>query len=202
MNTIPLPVFVYPYRMQDRKLDVVYPLIPYGANEEARQRMNRLMRRQTQTLIREQGYPDNPQTESTGSYEIKTNERNVLSLSLLNYAYSGGAHGLTLQKSLTFDTETGRRYELSELFRPDSRYAEKLGALIEAQIKERDLPLIAEFPGIKPDQDYYIADKALVIYYQIYEMTPYAYQFPYFPISVYELQDILVEDGPLGRMIY
>ena len=62
--------------------------------------------------------------------------------------------------------------------------------------------MINEFTTIRPEQDYYIADKALVIYFQLYELTPYAYGFPYFPISVYEIQDIIDENGPLGRMLY
>ncbi|WP_368073024.1 RsiV family protein [Virgibacillus salinus] len=53
---------------------------------------------------------------------------------------------------------------------------------------------------MQPDQDFYIADKALVIYFQLYEITPYVFGFPMFPISVYAIKDIINEDGPLGRM--
>ena len=45
-----------------------------------------------------------------------------------------------------------------------------------------------------------MADKALVIYFQLYDITPYVFGFPMFPISVYEIQDIIDENGPLGRM--
>ncbi|HHY20883.1 MAG TPA: DUF3298 domain-containing protein [Bacilli bacterium] len=69
------------------------------------------------------------------------------------------------------------------------------------QIKQRDIFLLNGFTVIRPDQDFYIADKALVIYFQLYEITPYAYGFPMFPISVYEIQDIIDENGPLGRML-
>jgi hypothetical protein len=41
-----------------------------------------------------------------------------------------------------------------------------------------------------------------VLYYQLYEMTAYVFGFPYFPISIYEMADIVAEDGPLGRMMY
>jgi hypothetical protein len=56
------------------------------------------------------------------------------------------------------------------------------------------------FKGISPEQDYYIADKALVLFFQLYELTAYAYGFPYFPISIYDLQTIIDEQGPLGKM--
>jgi hypothetical protein len=152
-------------------------------------------------MLSDQGYYSNPRTQVTASYEVKTNERGVLSLSLNNYAFAGGAHGMTIIKSLTFDVSTGRIYSLADLFKPGSDYQRVLSAIIEKQIKEREIPVINEFTGIKPDQDYYIADKVLVVYFQLYDLTPYAYGFPEFPITVYQVEDIVDENGPLGRMI-
>ena len=115
------------------------------------------------------------------------------------YAYQA-AHGMTIVKSLTFDIKTGRTYKLSSLFKPDSNYVKVLSDIISLQIKVREIPLLDDFKGIDPEQDYYIADKSLVVYFQLYEITPYVYGLPYFPISVYELQDIIRDEGALGRM--
>ncbi|GIQ68833.1 DUF3298/DUF4163 domain-containing protein [Xylanibacillus composti] len=202
MNTNPLPLPVYPYRLNLPNGNILYPVVASYEYQAAAAKMNDTILQQTYRLLHEQGVPSNPQAESTGYYEVKTNERNVLSLSLFNYTFSGGAHGLTLQKSLTFDAETGRPYTLAELFKPNSGFEEKLTEMVRAQIRERDVPLLTDPPIVRPDADYYIADKALVIYYQVYEIAPYVYQFPYFPISVYSVQDMILEDGPLGRMIY
>ncbi|WP_342669952.1 hypothetical protein [Pseudobacillus wudalianchiensis] len=38
------------------------------------------------------------------------------------------------------------------------------------------------------------------MYFQLYEITPYVFGFPMFLISVYNLQDIIDENGLLGRM--
>jgi hypothetical protein len=70
------------------------------------------------------------------------------------------------------------------------------------QIKERNVPVLGEYKGISSSQDFYLADKALVLYFQLYDLVPYAYGFPYFPISVYEIQNILNEDKPLGKMLF
>lgn len=141
-------------------------------------------------------------TSMTGLYEIKNNQRGVLSLTQSNYAFTPpAAHGMTLLQSLTFDMHTGKAYSLAELFKPGSGYPERINEQIRVQIKEREIPLIAEFNGISAEQPYYIADKALVIYFQLYELTPYVYGFPMFPISVYTLQELLIEDGPFGRML-
>lgn len=185
-------------------IEVYYPFV-YGLRErEAQERMNAAIQAQAGSMIEDQqaSQEGTGPTTMTGLYEIKTNERGVLSLTQSNYAYTPpAAHGMTLLRSLTFDVASGKTYRLSELFRPGSAYIDRISAQIRAQIAERDVPLLGEFTEIAPDQPYYIADKALVIYYQLYELTPYVYGFPMFPISVYSLQDVLVEDGPLGKML-
>lgn len=93
-----------------------------------------------------------------------------------------------------------RVYSLKDLFKPSSPYVERLSAIVAQQIKERDIGLLSPFTGIAADQSFYIADKTLVLYFQLYELTPYVFGFPFFPISVYELSDIIDEDGPLGIM--
>jgi len=185
----------------NHRLDSFYPVISGLPNKEVQKRINNIILRTVYALMQEQGYFENEATTVTASYEIKNNQRGILSLSLINYAFAGGAHGLTLIRSLTFNTETGKLYQLKDLFKPDSDYVRRLSALVEVQIRERDIPVLGEFTGIRPDQDYYIADKALVLYFQLYELTPYAYGFPYFPISVYDIQDIIDEEGPLGKMM-
>ncbi|WP_344912426.1 DUF3298 and DUF4163 domain-containing protein [Amphibacillus indicireducens] len=172
-------------------------------NQRLENLINQAIVDQTQELIDKQ--TDNMPTtveEMIGLYELKNNQRQVLSLSLSNYTYHyQAAHGMTFIKSLTFDLKNEQLCQLQDLFKPGSDYVEKLSNLIKQQIKQRDIPTLTEFQAIKPNQDFYIADKTVVIYFQLYEMTPYVYGFPMFPISVYDIQEIIDENGPLGRMI-
>lgn len=196
------PVYISTMKLTMPRLEVYYPVVSGLNNINVQKKINSNILNLVYQMIKDQGYYENPQTTITGYYEIKTNERGILSIVLTNYAFSGGAHGLTIMKSLTFDVETGKLYSLKDLFKDGSNYVDVLSEIIEEQIEERDIPLIIEFDKIKPDQDFYIADKALVIYFQLYELAPYVYGFPQFPISVYEIQDIIKEDGPLGEMLY
>ncbi|OMF60400.1 hypothetical protein BK139_10605 [Paenibacillus sp. FSL R5-0490] len=181
---------------------VYYPRVSGMHNKQLQEFINNTILRQNQQLINEQtGNMDTTVVDLYGYYEIKNNQRDVLSLSLNNYVYHyHAAHGMTVIKSLTFDLQKGKQAALNDLFKPGSNYVKRISDLIAVQIKERDIPLLVDFTAIKPDQDFYIADKALVVYFQLYEITPYAYGFPMFPISVYDLQDIIDENGPLGRM--
>ncbi|MFZ5986513.1 MAG: DUF3298 domain-containing protein [Bacillota bacterium] len=210
MNYIQNPVNIMTKKIPSPNHEVVikYPVVtglsnPYiqhKINSEIIALVNKLIYEQTSGL-KEQGY-QNPNVTMQGWYEIKTNERGVLSLSLGNYTFAyPAAHGLTIIKSLTFDINTGKVYELEDLFKSESDYVKVLSDIIKTQIKQRDIPILGEFEGIRPDQDYYIADKALVVYFQLYEITPYAYGFPYFPISVYDIQNIVREGSPLDMML-
>ena len=141
-------------------------------------------------------------SEMIGTFEIKVNERNVFSITFTNYAYADGyAHGLTLMDSLTFDIVTGKRYSLAELFKENTNYVEILTNIVNKQVKERDIPVFEENVTVAKDQPFYITDKSLVLYYPLYAITPYYYGMPKFPISVYEIESIIDEDGPLGRML-
>lgn len=179
------------------------PVVKKKINDAIEYVVEKLYIDQINQLLFEQGYPHIPPMEVRGTYEIKTNELGVLSLSISNYTIAyPAAHGWTMMKSLTFDIETGKVYQLYDLFKPDSDYLKVLSDIVSAQIKARNIPLVSPYKGIKPvDQDYYIADKALVIYYQLAEFTPYVYGFPFFPISVYEIENLIKEDTPLYKML-
>jgi hypothetical protein len=202
MIMISLPVSIDTKQIKAQRLDLSYPIVRQLHDKNIEQQINYEILLTVQKMLQKQGWYENPLTEITASYEIKTNERGILSLTLINYAYSGGAHGITIIEGLTFDVTTGKRYKLSELFQKNSNYVEKISEIVKNQIKERDIFLLEPpFKGISPEQDYYIADKALVLFFQLYELTAYAYGFPYFPISIYDLQTIIDEQGPLGKMV-
>lgn len=142
-------------------------------------------------------------SEMISTYEIKTNERNIFSVTFTNYAYADGfAHGLTIMDSLTFNVETGRQYKLGDLFKQGVDYEAHLTKLVQKQVREREVPVFEEVPvTVAKDQGFYIADQVLVLYYQLYEITPYYYGLPTFPIPAYQLTELLDEEGPLGRML-
>ena len=203
INGVPPQVNIQTMSHITPNVKLFYPFIWGMPNQPVQDTMNQIIMDQVEQLIDQQaGMQIEGQTEMYGFYELKTNQRGVLSILQGNYAYTPPmAHGMTVADSLTFDVNTGKVYALSELFTPNSNYVQVLSDLIQQQIKERELPLLGEFKGINPDQYYYIADKALVIYFQLYEISPYYVGLPMFPISVYQIQDLILEHSPLGKMV-
>ncbi|WP_010283083.1 DUF3298 and DUF4163 domain-containing protein [Bacillus timonensis] len=181
---------------------VYYPQAYQMKNQQLQHLINQSIIHQASNLIASQiGNMPSTVQEMLGSYEIKNNQRQVLSLTQTNYTYhEKAAHGMTYIRSLTFDLKRGTRCDLKDLFKPDSDYVNRLSTIIQEQIKERNIELISDFTTISPNQEFYIADKTLVIYFQLYDLTPYVFGFPMFSISVYDIQDIIDEKGPLARM--
>ncbi|MCQ4922725.1 DUF3298 and DUF4163 domain-containing protein [Tissierella carlieri] len=201
MNENIFPVEIKTLKLDMRRLEIYYPQVYGLENIYVEDKINDVILEVMYNQINQQGYYDNPETQITGTWELKNNQKGILSLTLINYAFSGGAHGLTIVKGLTFDIETGKLYELPELFKPDSDYVKVLSEEVKEQIEDRDIQTLGEFEHIKPNQDFYIADLSLTIFFQEYEIAPYVYGILYFPISIYEIEDIIDENGPLGRMI-
>ncbi|MDR7315163.1 DUF3298 domain-containing protein [Brevibacillus nitrificans] len=179
---------------------IYYPQLSGLANQQAETQINRALLQTVQGLIHEQQRVQvQGNTQMQGSYEIKNNQRGIFSATMNNYAYTPQmAHGMTFLGSVSADVDTGNLFALRDLFKPGSDYIKVLSTMIKAQIKQRQIPTLNDFTTIKPDQDFYLADKTLVIYFQLYEITPYYVGFPMFPISVYDLEPIIKEDGPLS----
>jgi hypothetical protein len=199
--TLPVGIHTLKIGSQPERI-ICYPRVYQVHNRKFERYMNRSIVNEVQSLIDLQA-GDSPSTVESmvGWYEIKNNQRELLSLSVANNTYHHqAAHPMTYMKSLTFDLKGEKRCSLKDFFKPGSDYINRISDLIKLQLKQRDITLISNFDYIKPDQDFYVADKTLVIYFQLYDITPYAFGFPLFPISVYDLQDIVDESGSLGRM--
>ena len=103
--------------------------------------------------------------------------------------------------TVTVNVQTGRNYLLSQLFKPGVDYITPISNEIKRQIKERDIPLIAEFTAIAPNQTYFLHEDNLVIYFAIYEYTPYYVGIPEFPIPIVSLRDLIGPTSPLYRFL-
>ncbi|MDX1702036.1 MAG: DUF3298 and DUF4163 domain-containing protein [Melioribacteraceae bacterium] len=183
------------------KISIYYPYVFGLANTHAELLINRKIVETLNDLLLELGFYNPTLVEMIGEFEIKTNERQLLSLTLTVYSFTGGAHGMTIVKALSFNVTTGKHYNLQDLFLPDSDYVKRLSSIIKPKIKDWEIPILEEFTQISADQDFYLADHSLVIYFQLYEISPYVAGFPYFPIPILDIQDIIQPKGPLEILL-
>ncbi|MDR1701822.1 MAG: DUF3298 and DUF4163 domain-containing protein [Sporomusaceae bacterium] len=152
---------------------------------------------QAEALDFAKGVQDEYYTSNIGS-KVMYQQNNLLSIYLLEYVYSeGAAHGMSFAKTFTFNLKTGDLYQLQELFQNGSDYQNKINTFIRNDIQKRDIYLFEEFSGIDTEQEFYLKDNALVVYYQIYRYTPYAEGFLEFEIPYHQLNDIFAADFKL-----
>lgn len=180
---------------------VVYPQVTAVRYNKSRMRMNRLLRHKVRALLRRQEYKKKD-VYVWGTNTTELNSNGILSIVMDVYAYRRqAAHGLTLRDSATMNVLSGRNYLLSELFSPGADYITPISSEITQQIKVRDIPLIAEFTQIRPNQTYFLRDDFLVIYFATYEYTPYYVGIPEFPIPLATLRPLIDEKSPLYRFL-
>lgn len=200
MERYRLPVPIQTYSMKASKISIYYPqvLLP---NPIFQHSINAAILHKVFAMfagVDELGYYEPGVTELIGNYEMKNNQRGIISFTFTLFANMPSlAHPVDMMDSLTADVQTGKIYPLQDLFVPASNYKDKINACIKKQIKERNIPLLGEFPGISDDQTYYLADKTLIIYFDEYEITPGYVGFPMFPIPSYILEDDIASESPL-----
>lgn len=139
--------------------------------------------------------------EIISSYQIPLDEKGLLSIVFSLYTYSGGAHGNTVFDSITFNTDTGEPYDFDELFNPKLNYTEALNKIIMTKVKENNIPVSNEFSGVTDNQKFYLTPQGLVLYYQIYEFTPYSYGLFRILIPYSELKDLIYPLSPLAKFM-
>ena len=180
-------------------IDITYPQVVLN-NKSIQKEINDLIKRQINFLIPREGC--SVYAQIFGKYRVEVNRDGVLSLVIEFYTIrKQAANGLNVQKSITVNLENGKVYELHDLFKRTSNYKIILNKMIQEQIKEQNLHLIKEFQGITDDQDYYLTDNALVIYFQELEYTLHAEGIPEFVIPYTKISNLISYDSPITKLI-
>ncbi|MDF2866427.1 MAG: hypothetical protein K0R72_1245 [Clostridia bacterium] len=128
-----------------------------------------------------QDYPFNPY-EAFMKYTLTLNDNCTLSTYYDQYEYTGGAHGMTIRSSDTFNLQNGNIIKLKDLFKENPDYKNMIIKEIQIQADKN----LAENPGIYFDNykalisenfnenNFYLTQKTINFYYQQYDIAPYS----------------------------
>ncbi|MDD3693306.1 MAG: DUF3298 and DUF4163 domain-containing protein [Oscillospiraceae bacterium] len=179
-------------------LNIHRPVVRLKGNEQAQSRINRrfssqavaFLRRASIVLYRQavQQYQDSivsdfpfRQFDAAMHFDITYNSNCHLSSFNDRYEYTGGAHGSTLRRSDTFSLKTGQRLPLMSFFPRGSNYRGMLLGQILMQADENMQQDPIYFDDYRTlivkhfnPESYYLTDEGINIYYQQYEIAPYA----------------------------
>lgn len=130
--------------------------------------------------------------EAVSAYEVTNLENDVLSLYYDHYTYSGGAHGNTVRNSQTWNIEDGSRLGLyrftGQPLRSYTEILENIRTQIEKQMEADESMYFDDYPTLIVEYfnpgSFYLTPDGIVIYYQQYEVAPYASGIPEFLIQL------------------
>lgn len=178
---------------------VYYPQVKGMKNIEAQNSVNNKLRELSQV----KPIDVNAQLDYNyfGDFSIEFFKKKLLVMELWGYNYPfGAAHGMPTRSYAHVDLESGRVYELKDLFKENSNYVKVLSDIIENQIKsneEYSYVWLDSYKGIKEDQPFYLTENALYIYFYPYDIAPYAAGFPTFKIEFKDIISIIDVNGEL-----
>lgn len=141
---------------------------------------------------REQQFPFH-MFEAVSAYTVTYNKNDLLSLYYDHYIYSGGAHGGTKRVSDTWSLKKCSRIELSQLgSNPDrirQMILDRINEQIAAQIKSGEKMYFDDYVKLTAEnfhpENYYLTPEGIVIYYQQYDIAPYASGIPEFNLPFF-----------------
>ena len=109
-------------------------------------------------------------------YEVGLDNDKLASFYMNYYEYLGGAHGMTTRYSYTIDKEKVKILEINDLFKENYDYKNVIDKFISKEIDKNSELYFDKgmgFNGIKENQEFYLEDGYIVIYFQLYEIAPY-----------------------------
>lgn len=127
-------------------------------------------------------------------YDYSTN-RNILSIYLHTYYYSGGAHPTNWVNSFSINTSTGEIYSFKDLFLENVNVTSVFEDKILAKIEENPESYFEGYKKTIKDKNgnfnFYFNGDELVIYFDLYELVPYVYGITYFKFKANDIKDLL-----------
>lgn len=192
-------------KISPQKFSISYPVVKKDIKNPNADKINNAIIDEVDKIIRSQVLMSEPVdfTEVLGTYDVTLNEKGILSIFFSMYTYINmAAHGYTAYSSVTIDTVTGQVIDFyKDLFNASIYYTKYLNDIAKKYIKDNNISLINEYNGVTPDQKFYLTPKSIVLYYQLYDYTPYVYGPLKIEIPYDEINNLMKPNGVLRRLV-
>jgi hypothetical protein len=176
-----------------------YPYIQGLHDEKKQQKLNVRLKEKAETTQRTAQYAskmlDGTKTavDASFDYSVKRNDNGILSIVMNERINAGNQKGMNVQSAMNIDTISGKFYKLQDFFSEKADYTATISDEIKRQMKQKglDKKLLSDFKQIKSDEDFYITDSKIIIFFQQYEYFPYECGITEFEIPLRSLDGIL-----------
>lgn len=144
------------------------------------------------------------------SYEVALAQDDLISVGFsIGSYYQGAAHPNTVSDVVNYDLKNGKPLKLADLFKPGAKYLQAIADYCIADLKKqgKDKGLLDEeiqngaAPNAKNYRSWTIAKKGLGIYFDAYQVGPYAAGPQYVLVPYSSLKDVINPEGPVGQFV-
>jgi hypothetical protein len=188
------------------KTTICYPVISGLANTAIQEQLNTMFEKAAMDFKEEvQKSADQAYTQSKKdpgmsfhpyevfiAYDVHSNKDHILSITSDYYQYTGGAHGGTDRIGYNIDLSTGQRLQLPDIFAKGFDYKAALSQEISLVMKQDPSLYFEDASGVikemADNRPFYIEEGRLVLYFNQYEIAPYAAGILDFKIPFEKLQ--------------
>lgn len=142
--------------------------------------------------------------EKTLMMDIRHNENNIVSIKFEKYAFTGGAHGISMTEYAVCDLERNKRLTLKDIFRENTK--DEIDNILDAKLRKLN--------GLKPDENlreagffvdkiecsgnFFINNEGIGFFYNVYEIAPYASGTTELFVPFTEVAEYLIPNHPFG----
>lgn len=198
------------YKDEYTDVSLKIPVIEGMKNLELMDRLNEELekkaldlKKETEKAIKEvieeskkQGWPLRTGSVYT-EYEALINDNGTMSISVIYYEYSGGAHGYTFKETLNLDLMNEKELLLKELFDGSADYQKVLtDEILEEMYKEKEnlFPETLQDFKASDNLNFYLTDEGIVFYFNPYEIAPYVRGIAEYKVPYESLKNVLNKD--------
>lgn len=177
-----------------RHFAIQYPQLSGMSEPEAQEQINSFLEQQAKDFEQagQELFAQSEELELTEgtqlyydvNYSITYNQDGKLSIAFDHYEYTGGAHGNYGKQAYTFDLNTGKALTLKQAANNNGGYKQIINAQIKQELKKRGYDLLEPFETIRDDQGFYLRGDKIIVFFSLYEYTPYAVGMPEFSIPL------------------
>lgn len=176
--------YIYPIiENPDQNAYIIQINEEYKAYAEKFMQQAELYIKDAKLMHAEMGADDYMPLELESTYVVNTNRKGILSITNHEYYNLGGAHPNTARISRTFDLNHNKELTVADILK--GNYAERHRLVYNwfvKQFKESYYDFSQETANVIRDEiknvKFYLTDDTFVLYFDVYQVAPYAMQYP------------------------
>lgn len=141
------------------------------------------------------------------SYHTTHADKNLISVLVWRYQFTGGAHGGSASTAFNYDLNSGRMLKLADLFQPNSGYLKAISAYcittLTKELGDVDAEWLRNGAGPKPEnfKSWNITPDGLQITFDAYQVAAYAFGPQEVVVPYSALKAFIKPDGALAAFV-